>query len=94
MTSARQIGRPKVAGTGVTVMRIAAWYKTATQYGHLSLAQVRAAPAYYHANPEEVEADLAHEEASADSVERAPGSFSHSSSANLSASNSGVCCTF
>ena len=39
-------GRPKIAGTGVTVMRVAAWYKMgltpeeiATQYGHLSLAQ-------------------------------------------------------
>ena len=62
-------GRPKIAGTGVTVMRVAAWYKMgltpeeiATQYGHLSLAQVHAALAYYHANPEEIEADLAQEE--------------------------------
>ena len=63
-------GRPKIAGTGVTVMRVAAWYKMglspegiATQYGHLSLAQVHAALAYYHANPEEIEADLSEEEA-------------------------------
>ena len=62
-------GRPKVAGTGVTVMRIAGWYKTglspeeiALQYGHLSLAQVHAALAYYHANVEEIEAELAAEE--------------------------------
>lgn len=58
-------------------MRIAAWYKMgltpeeiATQYGHLSLAQVHAALAYYHANPEEIEADLAQEEAFAESVDR------------------------
>lgn len=70
-------GRPKIAGTGVTVMRVAAWYKMgmspeeiATQYGHLSLAQVHAALAYYHANPEEIEADLADEEAFAEKVER------------------------
>jgi uncharacterized protein (DUF433 family) len=49
-------GRPKIAGTGVTVMRVAAWYKMglspeeiATQYGHLAPAQVHAALAYYHA---------------------------------------------
>jgi uncharacterized protein (DUF433 family) len=70
-------GRPKIAGTGVTVMRVAAWYKMgltpeeiATQYGHLSLAQVHAALAYYHANPEEIEADLAQEEAYAEKVDR------------------------
>ena len=69
-------GRPKIAGTGVTVMRVAAWYKAgltpeeiATQYGHLSLAQVHAALAYYHANPEEIEADLAQEEAFAETVD-------------------------
>jgi uncharacterized protein (DUF433 family) len=70
-------GRPKIAGTGVTVMRVAAWYKMgltpeeiATQYGHLSLAQVHAAIAYYHSNPEEIEADLAQEEAFAERVDR------------------------
>ena len=73
-------GRPKVAGTGVTVMRIAAWYKMgltpeeiATQYGHLSLAQVHAALAYYHANSDEIEADLAQEEAFAEGVDRQSG---------------------
>ncbi len=66
-------GRPKIAGTGVIVMRVAGWYKMgrtpeeiATQYGHLSLAQIHAALAYYHANPEEIEADLAEEEAFAE----------------------------
>ena len=70
--SAIRAGRPKIAGTGVTVMRVAAWYKMGltseeivTQYGHLSLGRVHAALAYYHANPEEIEADLAQEEAAA-----------------------------
>jgi len=73
-------GRPKIAGTGVTVMRIAAWYKMGltpeeigAQYGHLSLAQVHAALAYYHANAEEIEGDLAQEEAFADMVVRESG---------------------
>jgi uncharacterized protein (DUF433 family) len=70
-------GRPKIAGTGVTVMRVAAWYKMgltpeeiAAQYGHLNLAQVHAALAYYHANGEEIEGDLAEEEAFAEMVDR------------------------
>ena len=61
-------GRPKLAGTGVTVLRIVGWYKRgltpeeiATQYGHLTLAQVYAALAYYHANADEIERDLADE---------------------------------
>ena len=68
-------GRPKIAGTGVTVMRVAGWHKMgltpeeiAAQYGHLSLAQVHAALAYYHANPKEIEADLANEEAFAEKL--------------------------
>lgn len=59
-------GRPKIAGTGVTVMTVAGWYKLrlapeeiAAEYGHLSLAQIHAALAYYHANSDEIEADLA-----------------------------------
>src|SRR5258708_4891816 len=66
-------GRPKIAGTGVTVMRVAAWHKMgmspeeiAREYGHLNLPQVHAALAYYHANPEEIETDLAEEDALAD----------------------------
>ena len=70
-------GRPKIAGTGVTVMRVAAWYKMglapeeiSAQFGHINLAQVHAALAYYHANVEEIEADLAEEEAFAETVDR------------------------
>src|SRR2546427_6551814 len=63
-------GRPKIAGTGLTVSRIAGWYKMgmtpeeiALEYPHLTLAQVHAALAYYHANREEIEADIAQQEA-------------------------------
>jgi uncharacterized protein (DUF433 family) len=57
-------GRPHVAGTGMTVMRIAGWYKLGlspeeiAEQIRLSLAQVYAALAYYHANREAIEADL------------------------------------
>jgi uncharacterized protein (DUF433 family) len=63
-------GRPKIAGTGMTVSRIAGWYKRgmtpeeiALEYQHLTLAQVHAALAYYHANRDEIEADIAQQEA-------------------------------
>ena len=69
-------GRPKIAGTGLTVRRLVGWYKMgmapeeiALEYPHLTLAQVHAALAYYHANREEIEADIAQEEqASAQSL--------------------------
>jgi len=70
-------GRPRIAGTGVTVRRIVGWYKLglspeeiADRIGHLSLAQVHAALAYYHANREEIEADIMAEEVEADKLER------------------------
>ena len=57
-------GRPRIAGTGVSVKGIAIWYKLglspeeiADEIGHLSLAQVYAALAY-HSNSAEIEADL------------------------------------
>jgi uncharacterized protein (DUF433 family) len=73
-------GRPRIAGTGVTVRRIVSWYKQglnpeeiADQIGHLTLAQVYAALTYYHANRAEIEADLAAEEAETHTLERQPG---------------------
>ena len=42
----------------------------ADRLGHLSLAQVHAALAYYHANREEIEADIAAEEIEAERLER------------------------
>ena len=70
-------GRPRIAGTGVSVRRVVGWYKLglspeeiADRIGHLTLAQVYAALAYYHANCDEVETDLAAEEAEAETLER------------------------
>ncbi len=70
-------GRPRIAGTGVTVRRIVGWYKLgfspeeiADKFGHLTLAQVYAALTYYHVNREEIEADIAQEEAEAERLER------------------------
>ena len=58
-------GRPCIAGTGVSVRRIAQWHnmglipeEIARKFGHLSLAQVHAALAYYHANQGEIDRDL------------------------------------
>jgi uncharacterized protein (DUF433 family) len=69
-------GRPRVAGTGVTVRRIVGWYKQglspeeiSTEIPHLSLAQVYAALTYYHANLDEIEADIATEDAEAQRLE-------------------------
>src|SRR6266540_1262629 len=69
-------GRPRVAGTGVTVRRIVGWYKQGltpeeitTEVPHLSLAQVYAALTYYHANREEIEADIAAEDLEAPQLE-------------------------
>lgn len=70
-------GRPIIAGTGVTVRRIVGWYKLglspeeiADRVGHLSLSQVYAALTYYHANKDELETDIAAEEAEADRLEQ------------------------
>ena len=60
-------GRPRLAGTGVTVMRIAGWHKLGCEPEEiarktgLSLAQIHAALTYYHANQAAVDADLDHE---------------------------------
>ena len=69
-------GCPIIAGTGVTVRRIAIWYKQslrakeiADRIGHLTLTQVYAALTYYHANREEIDADLAAEAAEGDRIE-------------------------
>ena len=62
-------GRPCVAGTSVSVRRIAVLHNTgeapeeiAANVGYLSLAQVHAALAYYYANKSEIDADLEAEE--------------------------------
>ncbi|MEW5856479.1 MAG: DUF433 domain-containing protein [Cyanobacteriota bacterium] len=58
-------GRPRIAATRISVQNIAIDYKTgmtpeeiAEQRSHLTLAQVYAALAYYHANKDEIDADI------------------------------------
>lgn len=70
-------GRARIAGTGVTVRRVAGWYKLglmpdeiADRLEHLSLAQVHAALAYYHANREEIDTDIAREEDESERLDR------------------------
>jgi uncharacterized protein (DUF433 family) len=69
-------GRPRIAGTGVTVRRIVGWYQLGQTpeeimqtIPHLTLAQVHAALAYYYANRDLIEADIAAEEEEADRLE-------------------------
>jgi len=71
-------GRPCIAGTGVSVRRIAQWHNMGqtpeeilqTFGSHLSLAQIHAALAYYYANQEEIDADLAAEDRETEALER------------------------
>ena len=63
-------GRPRIADTGVTVSRVVGWYKLGltpeeitTEIPHLTLAQVYAALAYYHANQDEIENELSRDQA-------------------------------
>ena len=70
-------GRPIIAGTGVSVRRIVVWHKMgmspqeiADNFGHITLAQVHAALAYYYANREEIETDLAEEDRAYEAAER------------------------
>jgi uncharacterized protein (DUF433 family) len=62
-------GRPRIAGTGVTVGTIAGLYRSglspeqiAHEIEHLSLAQIYTGLAYYHANREELDAEFEREE--------------------------------
>ena len=68
-------GRPRIAGTGVTVRRIVGWYKQGltpeqivAEIPHVNLAQVYAALTYYHSNAAEIDADIA-QQAEADRLE-------------------------
>jgi uncharacterized protein (DUF433 family) len=71
-------GRPRIAGTGVTVQTIVRWYQfglTAEEIvdriEHLNLAQVHAALAYYHANQVAIETQMAKDIAAAEAEEQA-----------------------
>jgi uncharacterized protein (DUF433 family) len=79
LTATRDVcgGRVRIDGTRITVHQIATLYKqgqtpeeTVQTYPHLSLGQVYAALAYYHANRAEIEDDLAREEALYDELKR------------------------
>ncbi len=71
-------GRPCIAGTGVSVRRIARWHNMGqvpeeivqTFGGHLSLAQVHAALAHYYANQAEIDADLEADDREAEALEQ------------------------
>jgi uncharacterized protein (DUF433 family) len=70
-------GRPRIRDTGVSVHRIVGWYKlgwspeeVVDRIGHVSLAQVHAALAYYHANRDEIDAEITAEEEEAERIER------------------------
>ena len=59
-------GLPRIAGTRMSVRSIAIDYKAAMtpekiaeEFPHLTLAQIYAGLAYYHANKDEVEAEIA-----------------------------------
>jgi uncharacterized protein (DUF433 family) len=70
-------GRIRIDGTRITVHRIVVLYKQgqsaeeiAQTYPHLSLGQIYTALAYYHANREEIEAELAAADAEYDQLKR------------------------
>ena len=70
-------GTPHIAGTGVCVRTIVRWYQLgmsaeaiAADYPHLTLGQVYAALAYYHANRQQMDLEMAAEEAESDRLER------------------------
>ena len=69
-------GKPCIAGTAITVHRVATWYQLGSsaeeitrQYPHLSLDGVYAALAYYHANRAEIDSEIDAEEAMASQLE-------------------------
>jgi uncharacterized protein (DUF433 family) len=71
--------RPRIAGTGLTVRCIAVLSnqgygpeQIANEYPHISLAQVYAALAYYHANRSEIDTDLAADEAAEEEFKSHP----------------------
>ena len=70
-------GRPCIAGTGVSVRRIVGWYQLgenpediADNYPHLTLGQVYAALAYYHANRTQLASEFATEEVEEERLEK------------------------
>jgi len=78
LTSSPEIrdGRPCIAGTGISVHRIAILHNLGhspedivRKYEHLTTAGVHAALAHYFANQQEVDAEIADDEADAERIE-------------------------
>ena len=70
-------GRMRIAGTGITVHRIATWWNTgstpeeiAANYSRVSLASVLAALTYYEANKAEIDAEIAADEVEEEELAR------------------------
>ncbi len=66
-------GRPCVADTGVSVQRVVAWYRLglspeeiAAKFGHIGLAEIHTALAYYHASRDEIDTALDAEQSDAE----------------------------
>jgi uncharacterized protein (DUF433 family) len=79
LTSAPHIrhGRPCIAGTGISVHRIAVLHnlghspeEIVRKYEHLNIAGVHAALAYYYANKLEVDAEVVADDDDAESIEK------------------------
>ncbi|HEV7475078.1 MAG TPA: DUF433 domain-containing protein [Pyrinomonadaceae bacterium] len=75
-------GRLRIDGTRITVNQIVVLHKQGTNteeiletYPHLTLAQIYAALAYYHANQAEIEADLAAEPGTSEQANAVNGSL-------------------
>jgi uncharacterized protein (DUF433 family) len=70
-------GRPCISGTGISVHRVAVLHnlghspeEIVRKYEHLTIAGVHAALAYYFANKQEIDAEVAADETDAASIER------------------------
>ena len=79
LSSAPEIrhGRPCIAGTGISVHRVAILHnlghspeEIVRKYEHLTIAGVHAALAYYYANKQEVDTEIAADETDAESIEK------------------------
>lgn len=69
-------GTPHLAGTGITVRTIVRWHQgglmpeeIALRIGHITLAQVHVALAFYYANQEMMDREMTEEEAASDRLE-------------------------
>lgn len=70
-------GRPRIAGTGMTVQTVVRWYRLGLtpeeivdRVGHLNLAQVHAALAHYHANQAVMESEIAADDAATEEAQK------------------------